>query len=94
MEQVKVYEVEEGRWTFEFAGEGEAWSKGEAIRRATEFARLNGTDITVDFPLETKARADELGINLYAKPSRPAKNTITDPWAATRRTGFDPFAGG
>ena len=78
---------EEGSWTHSLAMEGEHWSKGECIRRASKLADLNGMELFIDFPNETKRKAKELGINLYAKASRD--RSIQRAWTAPR---FDPFA--
>jgi putative aminopeptidase FrvX len=71
------------------AFDGEHWSKGETIRRATKLASLNGMELFIDFPNATKQKAEELGINLYAKVARD--RSITRSFTAPR---FDPFAGG
>lgn len=90
MPRLRVFETDEdGCWTHEWAEDGEHWSKGETIRRATQLATLNGAELFIDFPNETKRKAEELNIDLYAKPSRNREIT-----RSFTRPRFDPFAGG
>lgn len=88
-EVLQVFEINDGQWTHSLALDDESWSKGEAIRRASKLANLNGMELFVDFPKESKIRAKELGIDLYAKPQRSSKTSKLSYFKPER---FDPFA--